>query len=263
MNYRTYKLIGIAVTLIVAGIGGWKHTHQGDNLWSGLSQQTSWNASNLEGKTELANAKELIRLDNLAYKVGYSQNLRNPIWVMYTLHNEHPNYSGKRPEVGFQADDRLPNPVTTEDYRNSGYDRGHMAPSYAIGKVWGPQAQLETFLLSNISPQKHDMNDGVWNSIERMEMDDFVKRFGKIKVVCGPIFSNPPKRLKSGVAVPESFFKAIQRPDKEVIAFIVPQNPESPKPETYLASIQQIKELTNIDIFPDAPNPEKARTKIW
>jgi len=42
--------------------------------------------------------------------------------------------------------------VTSHDYTGSGYNRGHCAPNYAIAVCYGAQAQLETFLMSNILP---------------------------------------------------------------------------------------------------------------
>lgn len=211
----------------------------------------------------VSNADTTISLQNAGYVSGYAPSLRMPRWVMYDLGRKDRYYSGRRPDTGFLPDQRLLSPVLPAEYANSGYDRGHMAPSYAIGKVWGPKAQLETFLMSNIVPQKHEMNDGVWNSIERMEMDDFVPRFGAIRVVCGPVFSEPTNRMASGIPIPWGCFKAIQRPDGQTIVFLVPQNPTSPRPEDYLTSIEKVVELTNINLFPDAPDRRRIRTKIW
>lgn len=210
-----------------------------------------------------SNSDTTITLQNEGYTSGYAPALRMPRWVMYELGQRGKYFSGRRPDTGFVPDQRLLKPVLPSEYTHSGYDRGHMAPSYAIGKVWGPKAQLETFLMSNIVPQKHAMNDGVWNSIERMEMDGFVPRFGAINVVCGPVFSDPVTLMESGVPIPWGCFKVIQRPDRQTIAFLVPQNPQSPRPEDYLTSIDKIMELTNIDIFPDAPDRRRSRTKIW
>lgn len=211
----------------------------------------------------VSNADTTITLQSEGYTSGYAPSLRMPRWVMYDLGSKGKYFSGRRPDTGFLPDQRLLHPVLPAEYSHSGYDRGHMAPSYAIGKVWGPKAQLETFLMSNIVPQKHEMNDGVWNAIERMEMDDFVPRFGAIRVVCGPVFIEPTNHMQSGIPIPWGCFKAIQRPDGQTIAFLVPQAPVSPRPEDYLTSIDKIVELTNINLFPDAPDQRRIRTKIW
>jgi len=239
----------ILIALIATGLGSSYFYFSGDKVAS-LSQLT-------------ATADTTITLENEGYTSGYAPELRMPRWVMYDLGKRGQFFSGRRPDTGFVPDARLIDPLLPSAYTHSGYDRGHMAPSYAIGKVWGPKAQLETFLMSNIVPQKHDMNDGVWNSIERMEMDGFVPRFGAVRVVCGPVFIKPVDKMESGVPIPWGCFKAIQRPDKQTIAFLVPQNPQSSRPEDYLISIDELAQLTSIDLFPDAPDRKRKRTKIW
>lgn len=213
-----------------------------------------------------ASAEALTILVNKGYTVGYSSKNRAPSWVYYTLDSNQQIYNGlKRPKISFMADERVQNPVETRDYTNQGFDRGHMAPSFAIGKFHGREAQLETFLLTNIAPQLHDLNDGVWNAIERMEADDFAKRFGQVEVTCGPVYGEESEYFPAGIRVPIGFFKVIRRPDGQTIAFETPQVATSPKPESYLTSIDKIQQRTGLQIFPDVSPEEKqrTRTKIW
>lgn len=204
-------------------------------------------------------------LKNSGYTAGYSDGLKNPRWVRYELDwDKRSQEKWKRPDVPFATDPRTRARVRTQDYTRSGFSRGHMAPSFAIGAFHGKEAQLETFLLSNIVPQNQACNDGVWNSIERMEADDFAKRFGKVVVVDGPVFGKePPDRLPSGIAVPTAFFKLIIRPDGQTIAFIVPQYPDSPKPESYLASPAEIEAATGLGFGLPPEEAARKRTKIW
>lgn len=204
-------------------------------------------------------------LSNSAYKVRYSEDLRNPLWVSYGLQaSQRSSERMKRPQIPFSPDTRTRAGVRTEDFTRTGYTRGHMAPSFAIGAFHGRDAQLETFLLSNISPQKDKCNSGVWNSIERMEADDFAMRFGDIQVVCGPVFENqPPDRLPAGIAIPTGFYKIILRPDGQTIAFLVPQEPPSPKPEDYLTSVGEIERLAGISFGLGDQETARTRAKIW
>ncbi|MEO6846848.1 MAG: DNA/RNA non-specific endonuclease [Chthoniobacterales bacterium] len=152
-------------------------------------------------------------LKNRGYTVGYSEAMRDPLWVCYTLKQADSNDERlRRPAGGFEMDPRTTAQITSHDYTRSGYDRGHMAPSYAIGKFHGREAQKETFTMSNVVPQSHFCNDGVWNSIERMESDDFAKRFNQVEVVDGPVFDGNPARFPSGVAVPSAFYKSHSTP---------------------------------------------------
>lgn len=233
---------------------------QRPNQTADRSQQP---ASATPGKGPIQDAEEKL-LENSGYTAYYNENLRNPVWVGYELEAEKRSPDKwPRPRVPFQTDARTSARVDTKDFTNSGYTRGHMAPSFAIGAFHGKPAQLETFLLSNICPQTEKCNAGVWNSIERMEADDFAMRFGSIQTVTGPVFNDPPDRLPSGIAIPAGFFKVIMRPDGQTIAFLVPQNPGSPKPEDYLTSPGNIQKLTGIDLHLGPEETERTRTKIW
>ena len=65
----------------------------------------------------------------------------------------------------FHPDIRLPrtDQAQLDDYRRSGYDRGHMAPS---GDMPDERAQEQSFALSNMVPQTAALNRGVWEGIE-------------------------------------------------------------------------------------------------
>ena len=86
----------------------------------------------------------------------------------------------------FHAEDRLPfaDQAQLDDYRGSGFDRGHMTPS---GDMPGEQAQQQTFSLANMVPQTPALNRGIWASIE-MAVRNLAAREGELYVVTGPAF---------------------------------------------------------------------------
>lgn len=84
-------------------------------------------------------------LRNDGFLVGWSDVRVNPLWVSYTLHAVEDPRAAPRPD--FQRDWRTLWPVTADSYFGSGYDRGHLAPNYAIAVVHGREAQRQTFLM--------------------------------------------------------------------------------------------------------------------
>ena len=114
----------------------------------------------------------------------------------------------------FEDDMDMPSPKGMKaDYYNSGYDRGHLCP--AGDNKWNQKAMDECFLMTNMCPQTHALNAGIWNSIEQ-QCRTWAKKYGKVYIVCGPIFLNKQHRKlgKNKVVVPDAFFKVILRTGK-------------------------------------------------
>ena len=197
-------------------------------------------------------------LRNRAYVVGYSDALRNPLWVAYRLVDaDGEDETGERPE-GFETDLRTVARVEHGDYTGSGYDRGHMAPNFGIARCFGREAQLETFLMSNIVPQKHALNAGPWKELEQREALNYTGRFREIWVVAGPLFHGESKRMKSGVPIPNAFYK-IQVDEHEgrvrSQAFIMAQDAdEDSGMATMLVTVDEVERLSGLDFFPDLPD---------
>jgi endonuclease G len=148
---------------------------------------------------------QLTVLTNIGYVVGYSEARKNPSWVCYRLSQVGSLKAPPRPQQ-FTVDTRTGARVRPADYTGSGYDRGHMAPNYAIAICYGSAAQLETFLMSNILPQKPNLNRRIWERLEQVEIKEYAQRFKAVWVIVGPVFDAQPPRLRSGVAVPKACF---------------------------------------------------------
>ena len=118
-----------------------------------------------------------------AYTVSYNHDTRQPNWVAWTLTRAHA--SGKLKRGDFEDDMDMPSPKGTKaDYYNSGYDRGHLCP--AGDNKWNQKAMDECFLMTNMCPQTHALNAGIWNSIEQ-QCRTWAMKYGKVSMVCGPI----------------------------------------------------------------------------
>lgn len=191
-------------------------------------------------------------LRNPGFLVGYSAERRQPLWVAYRAESLKGRRLGKRPER-FEPDPRVASPVTDADYRGSGYTRGHLAPNYLIGKLYGRAAQHATFLLTNIAPQRRRLNELAWQRLEEAEADVVAPYAVQLWVVAGPVFGAAPRALKSGIAVPEAFFRAWLDVDDgapRVLAFIVPQAVCGTEPlSQFLATVDDVERRTGLDLF--------------
>lgn len=265
---RQGRRLGIAVLFVIAGTGLWEfqeRQHQDAYTWMGVP---TWD------DLRFTTFHRVLRNDG--FLVGWSDVRVNPLWVSYQL-EAVPEDTRIGPRPDFHADWRTLWPVKTDSYSGSGYDRGHMAPNYAIAAVHGRSAQVDTFLMSNMTPQRPNLNRQLWQRLEESVMDHFAPRFERLQVITGPIFpesfmDNVFNRV-GFVEVPEAFYKIIVAPHNEAplaLAFIMPQDVRGNEPlGDYLVTINEIEDRTGLNFFPDlSPEIEavlegELRTQGW
>lgn len=137
------------------------------------------------------NESELNILRNEAFIVAYDEQKKCPAWVAYRLSGDIQFTNHER--LGFNVDERTDARIKQGDYTNSGYDRGHMAPSFGIYSRFGRGAQEETYLMSNVCPQTAELNRGRWEEIEAKEAgrtqrpESWAETYNEIWIVTGPI----------------------------------------------------------------------------
>lgn len=209
---------------------------------------------------------------NPGYVVGYDESSRNPSWVGYRVFTVDDLESGKRPSR-FKVDERTFAQVRHDDYKGTGYDRGHMAPNYAIATRYGRQAQIGTFLMSNIAPQKPELNRGPWKDVEMSVARFYGQSCAEVWVVTGPIYGKEVERLESGVAIPEAFYKIIvdEKDGKlRALAFIFSQESKRRQwPRRQLVSIDTVEQFSGLDFFQKLPDDmeekleEQSATRLW
>lgn len=198
-------------------------------------------------------------LKNEAYLVGYDESNHNPAWVAFRLFENDIEAISPRPDR-FQSDSRTLSKVSPDDYKNTGYDRGHMAPNYAIARCYGKNAQIETFLMSNIVPQLPKLNREIWKFLEHREIKRMAQRLGEIWIITGPIYYNDSESyLPSKIRIPDAFYNIvideIEGKGLRALAFIIPQKATGKNSLTqYLTSIDHIEYHTGINFFSDLPH---------
>ncbi|SFF42382.1 endonuclease G [Aureimonas phyllosphaerae] len=151
----------------------------------------------------------------------------------------------------FHAERRLPRRERSElsDYRRSGFDRGHMAPS---GNMPDAKSQGDSFSLANMVPQNHRVNTGVWSRIEET-VRDVATLDGEAWVVTGPLFIGGDVGAigANDVLVPTHVWKAVYDPKREGAAVYVADNADIPN--CRIMTVPAFRAFSGIDPFPALP----------
>lgn len=185
------------------------------------------------------------------YSLSYNEKHEQAEWVAYFLKDSHISSTNfKRPY--FEKDSKVKTKSAHyKNYSNSGYDKGHLCP--AGDRKFSKSAFDETFLTSNISPQEHKFNAGVWNRLEQ-KTRYWATKYKNLYVITGGILENSSKTIGSEkVTVPNYFYKIIldfQEPEIKAIAFLIPHKDSEKALYKFVTSIDKIEELTGIDFFP-------------
>jgi endonuclease G len=143
------------------------------------------------------------------YTVSYNTDYKIANWVAYRLTAEEVKSTEAR-----RSDNYMPDPMvkenetaTNDDYRRSGYDRGHLAP--AADMKWSVTAMNESFYFTNICPQNKNLNAGIWNDLE-IQCRKWAIQYSDILIIAGPVTDEYPQRLgRNRVAIPRGFFKVV------------------------------------------------------
>ncbi len=201
-------------------------------------------------------------LHKSTYIVSYNKDTKLPNWVAWNLTADHTDGPYRR--LGnFYEDDEAPQPrATNEDYKGSGWSRGHMCP--AGDNKWDGKAMFDTFSLVNVCPQNANLNSGLWNSIE-IDCRRWARKFGDIYIVCGPIYMNREHEIigRNHIEVPEAFFKVVLCLNEvpKGIGFIVRNTDGTKKRDLYYNTIDQVERITEIDFFPSLPDDTEEKVE--
>ncbi|MFD2823057.1 DNA/RNA non-specific endonuclease [Lacinutrix iliipiscaria] len=184
------------------------------------------------------------------YSLSYSEPHEQAEWVAYELKKSHLSSTNfKRPY--FEIDKAVKSGAAHwRNYKNSGYDRGHLCP--AGDRKYSQFAHDETFLTSNISPQKHDFNSGVWNRLEQ-KTRYWANKYDGVFVVSGGILKGQMKTIgEEKVSVPNQFYKVLidnNSGQTKMLAFLMPHKNSDEPLYKFVVSVDEVEELTGIDFF--------------
>ena len=146
-----------------------------------------------------------------AFAVLHSGRSKTPVFVVERLTREQLLDAGDEVRTNrFFADARLPSSerAQLEDYKGSGWDRGHMAPAADMPTA---QAMAQSFSLANMVPQAPENNRKPWADIEKATRKYAMHAKGAVHVFSGPVFAQqPPQAIGRGqVHVPSHLYKLV------------------------------------------------------
>ena len=209
-------------------------------------------------------------LVNHGYVVGYSSDRLQPLWSAYRVAGSPDGVDYDRPHL-YYADERLDESYRVEPHTFGRIDGvqlnvGHMTPNEVVNRQFGRLAQLETFFMSNMSPQYGSLNSGVWLKLENTirNIEDVPRQNDHMWVIAGPIFgSSPPTVSRSNgqeVPVPEAYYCVTVDPYRypwdqdrnvDIVSFRIPQDaPSATELDDYIEDIDVIEAQTQLTFFP-------------
>lgn len=145
-----------------------------------------------------------------SFAILHDGNTKTPVFVAQRLNRAMLEQAKHVPRSErFYAEARLPaaERATLNDYRGSGYSRGHMAPA---GDMHTPKSMAQSFSLANMVPQNQVQNAGAWSKIEQDTRNYIMRARGPVYVFTGPVYGEKPARIgEGGVAVPDYLFKVV------------------------------------------------------
>jgi len=216
-------------------------------------------------------------LFHVEYVLCYDVDRKVALWASYRL--EAADVVDAQRVNAFRTDPRLPidqNP-SCDDYAGSGFDRGHTVPRSDMNRSL--TAMVNTFFLTNMTPQRPNVNQGTWARLE-----DWVRAWAKLSgwvhVISGSVFDDDDNQQpddpanaqlsqgSSGVGVPSHYYKVIIRETTpgqvEAITLLIPNAANVPgrgaqdiTKDNYLRqrirTIAEVRRRTGLDLLPTPP----------
>jgi len=221
------------------------------------------NEENIEVKTPISNTlfKYLPTsttnqvITHQYYTLSYSEEHEQAEWVAYELKKEHLARTNRKRPYFIEDKKVKTRSASYRNYKNSGYTKGHLCP--AGDRKFSKNAFDETFLTSNISPQKGSFNGGIWNRLEQ-KTRYWASKDKQLYIVTGGVLTKDLITIgNEKVAVPKQFYKILldySEPEIKAIAFLIPHQKSKKPLYTFVVAINEIERLTEIDFFPELPD---------
>lgn len=252
-----------AVPELVSGWGAKEHKPAAPAVTS-ETELKSWQKCGLPKIDNNKGGKTLYRE---GYITSYNASTLLPNWVAWRLTPQRMEGNAKRGGIPYAEDTDVKPRQELQDWSSCGkldYDHGHMCP--AGDNKYSAKAMEQTFLLTNMCPQRSRLNQETWERLESA-CRKWANKLGEIYIVCGPIFrSAKHRKMGTGkIHIPDAFYKVILYMDSEPrgIGFVYENADPVDKDnmQNHVVPITEIEKMTGITFFPSLPASVAAKVK--
>jgi endonuclease G len=204
-------------------------------------------------------------VDHQVFVVSYNPRRMTANWVAWRLVAQDLGPVQRRND--FHPDPLLPRDVfhvRPRDYGGSGYDRGHLCPSG--DRTSAQDTNWETFVMTNMQPQRPGLNRGPWAVLERYEREVAARHDKQVFIVAGGLFDVGAPAIGPGIAVPRASFKVLVILDRGLgaadvteatssVAVIMPNvaSVTGTPWEDYLVSVDEVERQSGYDLLSRVP----------
>ncbi len=265
-KYISIALVFVVVLLIMALII--RGSNDSEEVYDGFVQQVEQNdtpsSSNPVG--QLRTGLEIPCYDFVVdeqimakrgYTVSFNPDTKLPNWVAYELTADETDGPWTRKGLRFVPDPYCKGEqADREDYRNSGYSHGHLAP--AGDMKWDSLAMIESFYYTNCIPQDANLNTGKWHQLEE-KTRKLAREYGNVYIVTGPViqYDSIERIGNHGIPVPIACYKALMIRNKErysAIGFVMLNGGEQRSMKECACTVDELEALLGLNMFYNLPN---------
>ena len=202
------------------------------------------------------------------YSVEWDGTLKANRWTCYEMYNKIMQQNVERSGDFAQDPDIPSNMQTTDnDYKGSGFTRGHLCPSG--DRCYSYEQNNQTFYLSNMQPQVQGHNGGIWQKLERkvrawagkcdtlyvvkaatIDKAEYICTVADIKDIAEKEGKAASSLHFPGI-VPKYFYMALLAYDKKTNTYraLGIWSPHYKKSPTEYITIEELQNRTGIDFF--------------
>ena len=204
-------------------------------------------------------ANDNIIVDHEAIVLSSNKDTKFADWVAYKV--VPANINGPERKRNWAKDPKIEAQFTfiPSDYKGMNedpyiFDRGHQAPlaAFKSHNKW-----YVVNYLSNITPQKKNLNRGTWKKLESAERK-LAKYYGEIYVLTGPLYVKKkeikgPFNKRINYTIPSGYWKIISFKKDiviEAVSFVFPQEaPLNANYCQYISKVSEIEKASGLEFF--------------